>query len=391
MNNTLKGYATETWVLKRLSKFKATSSSASGAQIIGSTHEHANKETLDKLTEEMIKVLGTLSIDEEGHLCSSVGLYSQSFVSAFGLNSSGGSGGGGGAASIIVNGNQYTPNADGVITLPDYPTSLTWSNIQGKPSWIGSTKPTYTASEVGALASNHPASDVTSALIANWNAAYGWGNHASAGYALKDGTGASGTWGISITGNAATATKLQTARTIWGQSFDGTANVRGSLTGVTSITASGTVTIEGNVGIGTTSPSVKLHVVGDIAATGSVTAMASSSDVRLKTDIKNFDAMSIIRSHRSVKYKWNEEARKYAPIFRDNDWHYGLIAQEVKEDMPQFVSDVFKNYLVIEYERLIPICWKGLQEVDDEVENLKKRVAELEEQLNRKKSIRYEC
>lgn len=88
MNNTLKGYATETWVLKRLSKFKATSSSTSGAQIVGSTHEHANKETLDKLTEDMIKVLGTLSIDENGHLCSSVGLYSQSFVSAFGLNSS---------------------------------------------------------------------------------------------------------------------------------------------------------------------------------------------------------------------------------------------------------------------------------------------------------------
>ena len=39
------------------------------------------------------------------------------------------------------------------------------------------------------------------------------------------GTGASGTWGINITGNAATATKLQTARTINGVSFDGTANI----------------------------------------------------------------------------------------------------------------------------------------------------------------------
>lgn len=43
----------------------------------------------------------------------------------------------------------------------------------------------------------------------------------------KDGTGASGTWNISITGNAATATKLQTAITIWGQSFDGTRNIDG--------------------------------------------------------------------------------------------------------------------------------------------------------------------
>ena len=55
------------------------------------------------------------------------------------------------------------------------------------------------------------------------------------------GTGASGTWGISISGNAETATKLATTRTIWGQSFDGTGNVSGAMTGVTTLTASGEV------------------------------------------------------------------------------------------------------------------------------------------------------
>lgn len=54
----------------------------------------------------------------------------------------------------------------------------------------------------------------------------------------KTGTGASGTWNIDIIGNASTATKLQTARTIWGQSFDGTENVTGALSGATTITAS---------------------------------------------------------------------------------------------------------------------------------------------------------
>lgn len=49
---------------------------------------------------------------------------------------------------------------------------------------------------------------------------------------------------VSVTGNAATATTLQTARTIWGQSFDGTANVSGALTGVTNITASGSITAQ---------------------------------------------------------------------------------------------------------------------------------------------------
>jgi len=44
-----------------------------------------------------------------------------------------------------------------------------------------------------------------------------------------------------LSGNASSATKLQTARTIWGQSFNGTANVSGALTSVTDITASGAI------------------------------------------------------------------------------------------------------------------------------------------------------
>lgn len=49
--------------------------------------------------------------------------------------------------------------------------------------------------------------------------------------------GGSGTWGAwntvaFTTDNVASATKLQTARTIWGQSFNGTANVSGNLTSV---------------------------------------------------------------------------------------------------------------------------------------------------------------
>ena len=54
-------------------------------------------------------------------------------------------------------------------------------------------------------------------------------------YPTKTGSGASGTWGINVTGNAGTATKLQTARSLWGRSFDGTGNVSGNLANVPSI------------------------------------------------------------------------------------------------------------------------------------------------------------
>ena len=63
----------------------------------------------------------------------------------------------------------------------------------------------------------------------------------------KTGGGASGTWPISISGNATSATKLQTSRTLWGQSFNGTGNVSGNMTGVGSITGA-TFSISDSVG-----------------------------------------------------------------------------------------------------------------------------------------------
>ena len=85
-----------------------------------------------------------------------------------------------------------------------------------------------------------------------------WGTARSVGIVNSDGTGTAVTVSVNgganvnlklpatikaaLTGNATTATTLQTARTIWGQSFNGSANVSGALTGVTNITASGDVT-----------------------------------------------------------------------------------------------------------------------------------------------------
>jgi hypothetical protein len=55
-------------------------------------------------------------------------------------------------------------------------------------------------------------------------------------------------WNYSGTfqGNAASATKLQTDRTIWGQNFNGTQNVSGNMTGVGNITMSGNIYMGGN-------------------------------------------------------------------------------------------------------------------------------------------------
>lgn len=171
------------------------------------------------------------------------------------------------------------------------------------------------------------------------------------------------TFSGSLSGNASsasTATKLTTARTIWGQSFNGTANVSGSLTGVTSITASGNIT-----------------------AAGAITAKSSSSDIRLKKNIKQYNALDIIHKLKSVKYYWNDTAKANSPIFNDNEEHYGLIAQDLLiNGYSQWVSNCFKDYYVIQYERLIPVLWRGIQQVDNEVATLKKKIATLEKELS---------
>lgn len=254
------------------------------------------------------------------------------------------------------------------------------------------------------------------------------------------------TFSGSLSGNASsasTATKLTTARTIWGQSFNGTANVSGAMTGVTSITATGLIRTSNlfsagdggsdnaygyynctrpdtaNIGyvcyamvrnrtiamglgyynneivLGNAGTSrqfnkkwlqisnSRLLINGNIEATGAVTAKSSSSDIRLKKNIKQYNALDIIHKLKSVKYYWNDTAKANSPIFNDNEEHYGLIAQDLLiNGYSQWVSNCFKDYYVIQYERLIPVLWRGIQQVDNEVATLKKKIATLEKELS---------
>jgi hypothetical protein len=83
------------------------------------------------------------------------------------------------------------------------------------------------------------------ALTYNNNVVLHAGNYTSYSPSLT-GSGASGSWGISVTGSAAT---LTTARTLWGQSFNGSANVTGALSSVTTLAMSGQLT--NTVAVGT--------------------------------------------------------------------------------------------------------------------------------------------
>ena len=120
----------------------------------------------------------------------------------------------------------------------------------------------------------------TTAKQTEWDTAYGWGNHASAGYlttstaastyAPLTGTGTSGTWGISITGSAAT---LTTGRTV-GMTGDLTWT-SGSFNGSANVTGTGTLaTVNSNTGSFGSSSAIPVITVN---AKGLVTAVSTAT------------------------------------------------------------------------------------------------------------------
>lgn len=106
----------------------------------------------------------------------------------------------------------------------------------------------------------------------------------------------------------------------------------------------------------------------------------NTSDARLKTDIKSFNATSIIKSLRPVSFKWNNLARKNNKVFDTDEVQYGLIAQEVKTVAPwAAVDNMFKDgYMGVRYEKFIPVIMKAQIETIDEVEGLKRRLSAVE-------------
>lgn len=93
-----------------------------------------------------------------------------------------------------------------------------------------------------AIVDTYLATIATAGKVSNSATTAASANTASA-IVARDGSGnfSAGTITAALTGNASTATALATSRTIWGQSFDGSANVSGALTGVTTITTSGAI------------------------------------------------------------------------------------------------------------------------------------------------------
>lgn len=128
------------------------------------------------------------------------------------------------------------------------------------------------------------------------------------------------------------------------------------------------------------------EVNGNFVATGEVTAYGSS-DIRLKTNIQPLRALNTVRKMNIIEYDWNKKA---LALRNSSIVHgYGLIAQELEELIPEVVThDMYgKGFMGIDYRNLVPFALSAIQQVDDEVTSLKKRVQELENRLSKYEAV----
>jgi hypothetical protein len=157
----------------------------------------------------------------------------------------------------------------------------------------------------------------------------------------------------------------------------------------------------GNVGIGTNNPSAyTLQVNGTIGASGNITA--SYSDERLKNITEYVrDVLPILSKINVFKYNCNDLAASYG--YDKNKKEIGLSAQEVQKYYPEVVSIApfdseydeekknitsksSKNYLTLDYERLVPILLQGIKDLNNKVVEMEENEIHMKNELNNIKS-----
>lgn len=119
-----------------------------------------------------------------------------------------------------------------------------------------------------------------------------------------------------------------------------------------------------------------------ILARGGVTAY-QSSDIRLKTNIAKLNCLNVIKSIGGT-YEFD--------YIRDHKHSIGFIAQNVNNPLlKDIVAKDDNGYLKINYwnPKLISLAFGALTEIDDEVDKLKARVRELENEVEYLKNKDY--
>jgi len=157
----------------------------------------------------------------------------------------------------------------------------------------------------------------------------------------------------------------------------GTLNVAHGGTGASSFTTNGLLIGNGNSAISSGSSLTfngsALYVDGDINATGSINA-SYTSDRRLKENLNIIDEpINKITKINGYYFDWITNPEIHSNTGRD----VGVIAQEIKEILPEIVGERHDGYLAVRYDNIIPLLIECIKENRRDINELKNKLSEL--------------
>jgi len=194
----------------------------------------------------------------------------------------------------------------------------------------------------------------------------------------RTGGDASGTWGISISGNSATATNpagggtFITSSNIASQSVAFATNSTNATNATNATTATTATNLSGGSVAATTITGTTIAASSSITAVGNITAYFS--DDRLKTRLGYISgALAKVMSLKGFYYEANETAQAlgYEPVRE-----VGLSAQDVQAVMPEVIAPapIDPQYLTLDYARLVPLLVEAIKEQQILIDALSKKV-----------------
>jgi len=241
-----------------------------------------------------------------------------------------------------------------IVTLGD-------SYLNGGDVGIGTTTPSTKLDVDGVITA-------TGGTSTNWNTAYGWGDHSSAGYLTS----------FDIT----TQTDPKYLRSNADDTSSGSLTVvsykfNGNATNPTDTTA----TIYDQSGVGLTASAHNFSIrnyngssmvesarftTSSLTVIGDVVAFGTPSDISFKENIKPIEnALDKVEKLQGVTFDW-KESESILDIKED----IGFIAQDVQKVLPELVRENENGKLSLRHQGIISVLAEAIKELSDRVKAL---------------------